>query len=102
MTLTSFTFLLFFPIVFLLQYLLFSKNRNLQNGFVLAASMVFYGWWDWRLLGFLLLTAISTYLAGIQLTASTLNLILPVGISFYTFSALSYSIDVYQQKSNTR
>ncbi len=27
-----------------------------------------------------------------------LNLILPVGISFYTFQALSYSIDVYQRK----
>lgn len=27
-----------------------------------------------------------------------LNLILPVGISFYTFQALSYSIDVYQKK----
>lgn len=28
----------------------------------------------------------------------TLNLVLPVGISFYTFQALSYSIDVYQKK----
>ncbi len=27
-----------------------------------------------------------------------LNLILPVGISFYTFQALSYTIDVYRQK----
>ena len=27
-----------------------------------------------------------------------LNLILPVGISFYTFQALSYSIDVYREK----
>ncbi len=27
-----------------------------------------------------------------------LNIILPVGISFYTFQALSYSIDVYRQK----
>jgi len=29
-----------------------------------------------------------------------LNIILPVGISFYTFQALSYSIDVYRQKIN--
>lgn len=29
-----------------------------------------------------------------------LHLILPVGISFYTFQALSYSIDVYRQKIN--
>lgn len=28
----------------------------------------------------------------------TLNIILPVGISFYTFQALSYTIDVYQKK----
>jgi D-alanyl-lipoteichoic acid acyltransferase DltB (MBOAT superfamily) len=30
----------------------------------------------------------------------TLNVILPVGISFYTFQALSYSIDVYWNKIN--
>lgn len=28
----------------------------------------------------------------------TLNIVLPVGISFYTFQALSYSIDVYRRK----
>lgn len=33
---------------------------------------------------------------GIQLHATTLQLILPVGISFYTFQALSYTIDVYK------
>ena len=33
---------------------------------------------------------------GIQLDWPTLNVILPVGISFYTFQALSYSIDVYR------
>lgn len=30
----------------------------------------------------------------------TLNIILPVGISFYTFQSLSYTIDVYQRKIN--
>ncbi len=35
---------------------------------------------------------------GITLHATTLNIILPVGISFYTFQALSYSIDVYKGK----
>ena len=30
--------------------------------------------------------------------APTLNIVLPVGISFYTFQALSYSIDVYRKK----
>ncbi|GHT08123.1 O-acyltransferase [Bacteroidia bacterium] len=37
-------------------------------------------------------------LLGIQLQAKTLQLILPVGISFYTFHTLSYTIDVYQRK----
>ena len=37
-------------------------------------------------------------LLGIALHPATLQIILPVGISFYTFQALSYSIDVYKQK----
>ena len=39
-------------------------------------------------------------LLGVELHNTTLNLILPVGISFYTFQALSYSIDVYRGKLN--
>ena len=35
---------------------------------------------------------------GYQLDWITLEIILPVGISFYTFQALSYTIDVYQRK----
>ena len=35
---------------------------------------------------------------GITLHATTLHIILPVGISFYTFQALSYSIDVYRKQ----
>lgn len=34
---------------------------------------------------------------GLQLHATSLHIILPVGISFYTFQALSYSIDVYRK-----
>ncbi|MGM0944163.1 MAG: MBOAT family O-acyltransferase [Bacteroidota bacterium] len=37
-------------------------------------------------------------LLGFQAHASTLNLILPVGISFYTFQTMSYTIDVYRGK----
>ncbi len=36
-------------------------------------------------------------LIGINLQPRTLNIILPVGISFYTFKALSYTIDVYKR-----
>ena len=35
---------------------------------------------------------------GIQMNNSSLNIILPVGISFYTFQTLSYSIDVFRNK----
>ena len=35
---------------------------------------------------------------GLHLDWVTLNIVLPVGISFYTFQALSYTIDVYQGK----
>ncbi len=35
---------------------------------------------------------------GVNLEASTLNIILPVGISFYTFQTLSYTIDIYRNK----
>jgi alginate O-acetyltransferase complex protein AlgI len=35
---------------------------------------------------------------GYSFSASSLNIILPVGISFYTFQTLSYSIDVYRKK----
>ncbi|TYB76869.1 MBOAT family O-acyltransferase [Bizionia myxarmorum] len=35
-------------------------------------------------------------LFGASLEASTLQIILPVGISFYTFQTLSYTIDVYR------
>lgn len=35
---------------------------------------------------------------GIQVNPRSLNIILPVGISFYTFQTLSYTIDVYRKK----
>jgi len=38
------------------------------------------------------------YIFNYHLDWVTMEVILPVGISFYTFQALSYSIDVYQKK----
>lgn len=35
---------------------------------------------------------------GVSVDYPTLNIILPVGISFYTFQALSYTIDIYKNK----
>ena len=146
MTFQSLEYLLFLPVVFILYWTLCRRSKTLQNGLIVAASLVFYGWWDWRFLGLLLLTAFSTYFAGMwmgetdntrkrkwinvgaivlnvgilfvfkyfnffvqsftdaflmfgaELNLHTLKIFLPVGISFYTFTALSYSIDVYQRK----
>lgn len=42
------------------------------------------------------LSCLVSGLFGYELGWVTLNIILPVGISFYTFQALSYSIDVYK------
>ena len=35
---------------------------------------------------------------GMEPSWTTLNIILPVGISFYTFQSLSYTVDVYRRK----
>jgi len=35
---------------------------------------------------------------GVKMSLKTLNIILPIGISFYTFQTLSYTIDVYREK----
>ncbi len=35
---------------------------------------------------------------GVQVDEVTLNIVLPVGISFYTFQTLSYTIDVYRKQ----
>ena len=37
-------------------------------------------------------------LFGMEIQANTLSIILPVGISFYTFQTLSYTIDAYKKK----
>lgn len=42
------------------------------------------------------ITAFSFF--GTEIKANSLNIILPVGISFYTFQTLSYTIDIYKRK----
>src|SRR6267143_7134124 len=46
------------------------------------------------------ITSAAEFLAWLGLPASlhTLNIILPVGISFYTFHSMSYTVDVYRGK----
>lgn len=42
--------------------------------------------------------ATATSFVGFKFNPSTLNVILPVGISFYTFHGLSYVIDIYKDR----
>jgi len=142
----SVEYLILLFVVFVFYWTICRKNKNRQNILIVLASSVFYGWWSWRFLGLLLLTAFSTFFAGyfmdkttnkqerkalsvtaivlnigilfffkyfnffvqafidafslfgIHVSVSSLNILLPIGISFYTFTALSYSIDVYHEK----
>jgi D-alanyl-lipoteichoic acid acyltransferase DltB (MBOAT superfamily) len=146
MLFNSIDFAIFLPIVFLLYWLVIYKNLRAQNIFLLVASYIFYGWWDWRFLSLIIISStldfniglllkkqqnetkrklillmslvlnlgflgffkyynffvdslVSSFtLLGKPLNISTLRIILPVGISFYTFQSLSYTIDVYRKK----
>lgn len=146
MLFNSIDFAIFLPIVFILYWFGTNRNLKLQNFLIVAASYLFYGWWDWRFLSLILFSTIVDYSVGLgllkqvnqtkrkillwtsilvnlgflgffkyynffldnfitafsffgtEIQANTLNIILPVGISFYTFQTLSYSIDVYKRK----
>ncbi|MDR0421784.1 MAG: MBOAT family protein, partial [Proteiniphilum sp.] len=64
MLFNSIEFIIFLPAVFLLYWFVFKKT-NLQNVFVIAASYLFYGWWDWRFLCLIALTSLCSYLSGL-------------------------------------
>ncbi|GJM34355.1 MAG: O-acyltransferase [Saprospiraceae bacterium] len=146
MLFNSIDFAIFLPIVFLFYWFVTNKSIKLQNALIVAASYLFYGWWDWRFLSLILFSTLVDYWVGRGLSreenttkrkillwtsilvnlgflgffkyynffldnfitafsffgtaikANSLNIILPVGISFYTFQTLSYSIDVYKRK----
>ncbi|MEX0291105.1 MAG: MBOAT family protein [Flavobacteriaceae bacterium] len=148
MLFNSIDFAVFLPIVFILYWFVFNRSLKKQNLLIVAASYLFYGWWDWRFLSLILFSTIVDYSVGLALEkeekvskrklllwtsifvnlgflglfkygnffienfvsafkffgtdiqANTLNIILPVGISFYTFQTLSYTIDVYKRKLN--
>jgi len=154
MSFTSLAFYLFLPLVFGGYWLICHPSDKgetcqwrlwLQNFFVVVASYVFYGWWDWRFLVLITITALWAWASGVLMEGTaggngrraivavalvvnlgilgvfkyfnffaesaasllsmigftvhptSLKIILPVGISFYTFQALSYVIDVYRK-----
>jgi len=142
MLFNSFVFWVYFVAVLAIYRLLPHKY---QNGFLLLASYVFYGYWDYRFVGLLVLSTTVTFFLvhaiavsesasrrkhyllasvivnfgilgffkyynffahelfallqsiGLSLPLPFLEIILPAGISFYTFQAVSYTVDVYRR-----
>jgi len=76
------------------------ENRTKRKLFLLISILVnlgflgFFKYYNFFLDNFV--TAFSFF--GYKINAQGLNIVLPVGISFYTFQTLSYTIDVYKRK----
>lgn len=140
MLFNSFAFVIFGTIVVVGSWAL--PGRRTKNMLLLAASITFYAYSDWKLLFLILLCAADGYLVGRMLAAHrdqarpllfvgiglplvilgafkyfgffvdeigriteavglgapdlALSLVLPVGISFYTFQTIGYVIDVHR------
>ena len=148
MLFNSIEYLLFLPLVFFAYWFAFKKNTRIQNLFLIFASYLFYGWWDWRFLVLIFLSTLVDFFVGQKIYQNidvkkkarywlwlsmafnigmlgffkycnffvdsfidffqifgyqmkstwTLRIILPVGISFYTFQTMSYSFDIFYKK----
>src|SRR5258708_29546790 len=64
MLFNSFAFAIFLPIVFVTYWLLPQRTPRIQNAFLIAASCLFYGWWDYRFLSLLFISSYVDYTAG--------------------------------------
>jgi alginate O-acetyltransferase complex protein AlgI len=138
-------FLVFFPIVFLLYWLVLGKSLKLQNYLILISSYFFYGWWSWKFMVLLAISTLLDYLYGFGVASQNskkakiflwlsiinnlgilavfkyynffalqfqtafeafgfhvqpyfLDIVLPIGISFYTFHGMSYVFDIYRKQ----
>ncbi len=135
-----------YPILLAIVVLAVALVRKLVCGkfIILAASLYFYAYWDYRFLGLLVASTLWDWSIGLALGRvqnqhcrmgllglsiagnlgvlgffkyynffiasaqavferwgfhpGTLAILLPIGISFYTFQTLSYSIDVYRRR----
>jgi D-alanyl-lipoteichoic acid acyltransferase DltB (MBOAT superfamily) len=136
---------LFFLATYLIAWSLDRENRR-RKLFLVAASWVFYAWWDWRFVGLLIFSATMNWwiaraigrsearrtrlwlvAAGVAVNLTVLGffkyygffaeqlhgvleavgwardlpllqVILPIGVSFFTFQGISYIVDVHRGK----
>ncbi|QDT03410.1 Peptidoglycan O-acetyltransferase [Rubripirellula lacrimiformis] len=143
MLFNSYLFWVFFMLVLAVYRLL---PHRAQNVWLLVASYVFYGSWDWRFLSLIWISTLVDFIVaqrvhdvtsetarrrwlwlsmatnlgllgvfkycdfflselvqlgdmvGISMPVRLLSVALPVGISFYTFQTMSYTIDVYRRR----
>ena len=86
---------------FLIGIQLRKQNNILKRKILLWTSILvnlgFLGFFKYY--NFFLENFIASFsFLGVKISAEPLHIILPVGISFYTFQTLSYTIDVYRKK----
>ncbi|MDR2839009.1 MAG: MBOAT family protein [Azonexus sp.] len=133
--------LLYLPLTLLGFFLAARRSKAAGAGWLALCSLFFYGWWDYRYLGLLLLSVCGNYGAGhyIARRAGTstarrmlavavttnllllayykyadffitsanailttdwplLGIVLPIGISFFTFTQIAFLVDAYSGK----
>ena len=67
----SLSFAIFLPIIFLLYWFVFHKNKTTQNTVLIVASYYFYSCWDWRFLFLLVFSTLLDYFSAIMMENST-------------------------------
>jgi len=141
---TQAVFFAFFALTFGVHWAL--RGERARKLWLLAASYVFYGYWDYRFVGLIVLCTLFDYSVGLLLARTgdarrrraliaaslcmnlgllgffkyygffvssavallsslgfaasipVLKVVLPAGISFFTFQTMSYTIDVYRRQ----
>ena len=123
----SLTFAVFFIILVICYY---AVPKKLRWGVLLLSSLAFYVWSVPYLIGYLLFSAVTTYLYGkwaekhkehgkavlalvilanlaVLLTVkfaslAGISILAPIGISFYTLQVIAYCVDVYKGKTEAQ
>jgi len=137
MLFNSYEFLFgFLPFMLVAFFAIARVSRLGARAFLGLASLVFYGWWDWRYVGLLLLSIATNFVLGLRISRAEgparrhwlmaglafnlgllgffkytnfflgtvaeisghdfglAKIVLPLGISFFTFTQIAFLVDV--------